>query len=532
MTAPAEVAADALVRSARVYRFDRRGSIAEALAIRDGRILATGMGRASLDHLVGAQTRVIEGPNLVVMPGFCDTHVHQYEGGLELQRMPMDGVRSIDDILKRVKEWVQQAVPNQWIVSTRGWHESNLAERRLPTSGELDRVSTLHPICLRRGSHAMVVNTRALRLASLGDDGTSNGQLVGDAAIKPILDLLPEPTDDQRVVGLEEVGKLYNSRGIVAIRDPGIASDDLRVYQEALRRGALTTRSRVMVRLNEGWPMDRILAEIERWPVGSGLGDDLLRLDGMKFFVDGRIADAALRENLEEGGSKAGRLYFDTDTLTVGIAAAVRRGWDIGCHACGDVAVEMVINAYQRVLESVPEARARRLMIEHAFFCDRRQRERARSLGVRLSIHPALLYAFGAEMLEHWGDRADDVMPIRDLVDEGVRLAAGSDGNVPPFDPMLGIWTLITRRTANNRVVGRRHAIDRLTAFRLYTVAGAELLDEQSRRGSIQPGLYADLVAYHEDPLRCDVDKLPELQPAWTIVGGKPVFDPEGCWKS
>lgn len=530
MTAMARVTADVILRCGRVHTF-AGAAPAAAIAIRDGRVLATGHGRDSLDDLAGPGTQVVDDPGIVVLPGFCDTHVHQYEGGLELNYVPMGGVGGVDDIVERVRRRAQETSAGDWVVTARGWHESNLREGRLPNAGELDRASTAHPVCVRRGSHTMAVNTAALALASIDHaDGDRAGQLIGDDAIRPVLERLPEPTDDERLAGLEKVGRLYNSRGIVAVRDPGIASDDLRIYQRARRRRSLTVRSRVMVHLDEGWPLERILAEIERWPVASGLGDDMLRLDGMKLFVDGRIDDAAVRDNMGSNGSGRGVLHLDADTLTTAVEAAVTNGWDVGCHAAGDLAVEAVLDAYERVLASVPDAQSRALVIEHAFFCDSAQRRRARELGVRISVHPPLLYAFAAEMLEHWDARVEEVMPIRELVEEGVRVAAGSDGNVPPFDPMLGIWTLLTRNTSIGAAVGRAHAVDRVTAFELYTAAGARLLDEADRRGSIAPGRYADLVAYRVDPLTCDVDDLPGLAPAWTLVGGDPVFDPTGCF--
>jgi predicted amidohydrolase YtcJ len=519
-----------LIRASAVHTFDGDDHGGwTTVAIRGSDIVGVGADD-ELDGQRGHATHVIDEPGLVVLPGFYDSHIHQYESGLETRSVSVDGVRSITDLVDAVATAARDATAGTWLITSCNWHESELLEQRLPTADELDRATTEHPVCVRRGSHLVVTNHYGLKLAGIDDHG--DGRLIGDDAIAPVLALLPEPTFEGKVESLKTVCELHNSRGIVAARDPGIATDDVRVYQELWRRGGLTVRSVVMVRMDEGWPLDRMLAEIDRWGVSTGFGNEWLRLGGIKFFVDGRIDDAAVAQPHEHDPSSHGVLYIDRDMLEKAVQHAVQRGWEVGCHAVGDVAVEIVLDAYEAVLGRHPNLRPGALVIEHAMLAPQRLRRRAVDLGVGISVHPPIQYALGADILKSWGPgRAADASPVRDWVAEGALIAAGSDGHFSPWDPLLAVWMLMTRNTKVAGTHGATQAVDARTAFDLYTVAGARLLGEDGWRGALTPGRRADLVAFRRDPLTCDVDDLPGLTPVFTVVDGRPVFDLEGLFR-
>lgn len=534
--------AELLLRAGSIETFDDDLGPMTSLAVRNGRVLALGRERAELDELRGPRTTVIDDPGLHVIPAFNDTHVHQYEGGLNLLTVQLDGVGSIGDIVEKMRAAAAERPRGTWVVSAKNWHESSLREGRLPTADELDRAGTDHPLCVRKGSHAVVVNRPALTLASIrrdmtdppggtivrDDHGEPNGQLLGDPAVELVTRLLPSPSLAERMEGLHRCGHLYNARGLAAIRDPGIATADFAVYQRLWEAGRLTVRSEVMLRLDEGWPSPRMHDELKRWGLRTGFGDDLLRVGGVKLFVDGRIEDAALQDPYANDPGWRGTLHLDRSTLTEVASDAVDRGWDVGCHAVGDAAIEEVLDAYAALLQARPDLEPRRLVIEHALLATADQRRRAASLGVGVSLHPPLLYAFASDIRRCWGDpRANAALAVSDWIASGALVAAGSDGNVPPFDPLLAIWTMITRQTASAGKLGVDQAIDRRTAFRLYTVAGARLLRRGDQRGTLAPGQFADLTAFTEDPMTCPVERLPALDPVLTVVGGRPVFDPE-----
>ncbi|MHB1467551.1 MAG: amidohydrolase [Solirubrobacteraceae bacterium] len=513
--------ADLILSADAIHPFDGTAHTYRELAVKGRMILALGETPGSLDALAGPRTkRVALGG--AIAPGFHDTHVHHFEGALELRTVQVQDVAGIQELVEAIELAARAQPEGTWIVSSRNWHESALRDQRLPTAAELDGATERHPVCVRRGSHLVIANSRALQDAGLPP---SDGQLIGDEAIAPVLHLLPELSFEEKVAALAQMNRVFNEHGIVAIRDPGIASEDFLVYQAAGAQRMLTVRCNVMVRLDEGWPSERIASEIDRWGVRTGLGDEMFRIGGVKLFVDGRIDDAALSVPSARAGEHSGRLHLPRRTLERAVRHAVTRGWDVGCHAMGDVAVEAVIDSYEAVLRDFPSVRPGALVVEHAFLATAEQRRRAARLGIGISVHPPLLYAFGAEMVRCWGERVEDANPIREWLEEGALVAAGSDGCVPPFDPRLAIWNMVTRGTKAAGARGAAHAIDVEAAFRLYTVAGAQLLGEDGWRGALRAGHRADLVAFDRDPLRCDPDELPNVEVDLTLLDGRVVHD-------
>ena len=213
--------------------------------------------------------------------------------------------------------------------------------------------------------------------------------------------------------------------------------------------------------------------------------------------------------------------------MTEVVSLALSRNWKVATHAVGDRTVRTVLDVYQHALHDNPDTKPGSLVIEHAFLADKTQRARAIKLGVAITVQHALLYVNGAEILASWGpERAAKVMPVRSWLDEGATVAVGTD-TVRPFDPMLTIWGMVTRSTKDAGIQGPDQAVDQYTAIELYTSAGARLVGEADRRGTLQPGRFADFVAYRSDPVTAAIDDLPSLKPALTYVGGQPTHDPD-----
>ena len=536
-------AADLVIEAERIHTFDDEGSEHRALAVRDGRIIALGDSRDDLAGLIGGATRVVDCRDTVLTPGFFDTHNHQLHTARNLNAVDLDGATAIADVVDALARRARETPPGEWIVSSSTWHETNLRERRLPVARELDRATSSHPVCVHRGGHVRVANSEALRLAGITASspdppggtivreagGTPNGQLIEFAAFESLERLLPVPSFEADVASLGRVCRRYNERGLIAVRDPGLGRDQMLVYQALRDTGGLTIWSRLMVRVPPTLDRAAKLAEIASWGVRTGFGDDLLRIDGVKLVADGGVEGGALSEPYANDAGYRGHLMTSADELAEVASAAVDRGWRVGTHAVGDVAVRTVLDAYERVRRRFPELPPGWLTIEHAFFADAVQRRRAIDLGVSITVQHPLLYALGGNMVVYWGEaRTAEVFPLREWVEEGALVAAGTDSGPAPWDPLLSIWGMVTRGT---RVAGRPgpgHAIDRRTAWWLYTVAGARLFGDGDVRGDLSIGRLADLVAFPRDPLTCPIDDLPALRPAFTLLSGAPVFDAEG----
>jgi len=206
---------------------------------------------------------------------------------------------------------------------------------------------------------------------------------------------------------------------------------------------------------------------------------------------------------------------------------AVERGLKVGTHAVGDRAVRTLLDVYEGVVATTGELPPWTLVIEHALLSDPAQRERAVRNGFGITVQHALLWNMGKEMLVTWGaERTRQVNPLDEWLALGAGLAAGTD-IVRPFNPMTNVWGMVTRGTKSAGVQGPEHAIDVATALRLYTLGSAGLNGDADRLGAITPGSLADLAAYPLDPLTAGPDELAKLTPVFTIVGGKPVHDPD-----
>jgi predicted amidohydrolase YtcJ len=273
------------------------------------------------------------------------------------------------------------------------------------------------------------------------------------------------------------------------------------------------------------------ITKIEGMGLRSGFGDDWLKLWGLKFVLDGGVDGAALDRPYADDPLYTGHLNWDPDEMVAVADAAVKRGWRIGTHAIGDKAVRTLLDVYERVIAANPGIAPGALVMEHGFLADATQRARAIRLGVPITIQHALLYTLGGELLERWGpERTRNVMPVTKWLAEGAQLSAGTDYPAGSYDPILDIWGMVTRGTKQAGVQGPEYAIDQYTAVQLYTGGGARLNGELDRRGTVQPGRLADLVAFRADPITCPVDNLPSLRPFFTMVGGRAVHDPEGIF--
>jgi predicted amidohydrolase YtcJ len=486
------------------------------LVVAGGRVTALAHTAADAAQAAGPSAAWVDLGAACVGPGFIDTHIHALQAAADVRLVNLREAASLDDLLAAVRE-AGQVPAGRWTVSGRNWHESQLREGRLPTRADLDALGLPGPVLLRRGSHLAVLNSRAAAL--LGEPATTDS----DALIARALGLAGTPTLDERCDDLATVLARFNARGLTTIREAGVDAAELEVFQVLRDRGRLSMRCDLLWRVAEGSDADSARQQIAVMPRnGPAVDDPDLRLTGVKVFVDGRIADAAI-----EGAAHADALRMSADDLPAVVEAALRRSPGVGCHAVGDRAVRMVLDAYERALSAGLTADPGRLIVEHALDATPATIRRLAASGVGVSVHPAIVYEFADEIRRYWRG-GHGAAPVRDLVAAGVRVAAGSDGDVPPFDPLRGIWFMVTRQGRTGGPIGESQAVARNVALDLYTRRGAGLLGVQARRGQLWPGMHADLVAFSADPLTCPAGELPDIGIRLTLLGGKPVHDPGG----
>jgi predicted amidohydrolase YtcJ len=549
MQAPNDLAdaafADTVFRVGRAYGMTADRVIYQSLAVKDGRITAVGRSRDELDSFTGPGTAVIDDPELVLYPAFNDTHNHQLLAARDLDYVSLEQARSVEELVHALREAADRTPPGQWVISSRCWHETHLREGRLPTARELDAASAGHPVFVQRGGHVGVANSVALEMAGITatsadppsgtvvrlGDRTPAGVLIEAGALDPVRRLLPPVTQAQQADLLARQCRLYNRRGIGVVRDPGLVPGEVAVYRAVADRGELTTRTRLMFWVMPQATVADTLAYIDSLPEPGSVGGDGggLGIWGLKLGMDGGVEGGFLDEPYANNPAFRGHAFWEPDDFGQVVEHAVGRGWRVGCHAVGDSAVRRVLDTYEQVTRRHPGLPPGTLVIEHAFLADAQTRARAVRLGVGITVQHPLLYSLGGNLVRYWGpDRASQVMPVRAWVDEGALIAAGSDCNVSFFDPLLSIWGLVTRGTRTVGVQGPEYRVDAYTAIGLYTAAGGRLLGEDRDVGILAPGAFADIVGFRADLLDSPVDDLPSQQPALTLVGGRPVHDPDG----
>jgi predicted amidohydrolase YtcJ len=517
------------------------GRTYRSVGVRGAEIVAVSAEPDGLDDLAGRATVVVDAGELTVLPAFADAHEHLMEASRNTLLVPVDRAASVAEFTATVAAAARDAAPGSWIMTSMAWHESNLAENRLPTGAELDAAAGGHPVLARRGGHLAIASSAALRAAGIGPgtpdppggrigrmpDGGPDGLLEG-GAVYQVAAFAPAATRADLADGLARGSAAYAALGVGTIREAMINLDELAAYQDAAEQGKLSVRARPMIRVGNELTEDEAIKLIQGLGARSGFGDDWLRIWGLKFVMDGGVEGGAVEQPYIDDPANSGHLNWDPAVMTKVCAEAVRRGWRIGTHAAGDRAVRTLLDVYEAVAGQLGPLPRWTLVIEHALLSDAAQRERAVRGGFAVTVQHSLLWNMGSEMLAAWGpERTRQVNPIDAWLGLGADLAAGTD-IARPFNPMTNVWGMATRGTKSAGIQGPEHAIPVAKALELYTMGTAQLNGEAGRLGSITPGKLADLVAYPTDPLTADLDDLAELTPAFTIVGGRAAHDPGG----
>jgi len=529
---------DYLIRAGTIHPMT--GETYHSVGVRGPQIVAVSADVDGLDDLPGVGTVVVDAGDLTLLPAFADSHEHLMEASRNTLLVPVDQARSVAEFTGMITDAARNVAPGKWILTSIAWHESNLAENRLPTLAELDAAAPDNPVLARRGGHLAVVNSAALRAAGIGADtpdppGGTIGRLADGSrdgvlearAVYQVAAFAPGPSRAELAGALGTTSAAYAALGVGTIREAMINLDELLAYQDARDRDLLRVRARLMLRVGSELTEDAAIALIDGLGARSGFGDDWLRIWGLKLVLDGGAEGAALEQPYANDPGNSGHLDWDPAVMTRVCAEAAGRGWRIGTHAVGDRALRTLLDVYEAVAAQVGPLPPWTLVIEHGMLSDAGLRERAVRGGFNVTVQHPVLWNMASEMLISWGpERTSRVTPLDQWLAVGADLAAGTD-IVRPFNPMTNVWGMVTRATKSAGVQGPEHAISVGTALELYTVGTAALNHEQDRLGSITPGKLADLVGYPVDPLAADPDDLAELTPAFTMAGGQVTHDPD-----
>ncbi|HUK61385.1 MAG TPA: amidohydrolase [Stellaceae bacterium] len=535
------IAADLVLRNGEFLTFDDRRSRTRALAVAGGRILALG---EDAEALAGRGTEVIDLGGRTVIPGLFDSHIHTVMGGQNELAVSLASARSITDVQAAFAARARTTPKGTWIRGGSGWHESQLAEGRLPTRFELDAATPDNPVILRRGGHVVVANSAALAIAGITKatrdpeggvivrdpvTGEPTGPLIERSAFSLVLKHVPPPSRAEHIEGLKLFTKKLNSRGVTSTLEPGLTLEEIAAYMELWRQKAMTTRVRILQRVHcvdDVSALSSILA--------PEFGDDWLRIGGFKFSADGGIEAAYMHDpyRVVEGEQTdpafVGKLILPPGgigELKEMLTIAAERGWQFQVHMVGDAAIDAILDAVEEVAEKYPVGAMRWVMV-HIFLPSDKALARIKRMGLRATVQDQPV-KLGHNMLRYWGEeRAARSIPIRTIVAAGIPTGGGTDAPVVDWNPFESIWWMVTRNVYMQdkiRALGPEEGIDVATALALYTRGSAEASFLDDRVGTLEVGKLADLAVLSDDPLTVPPDRLKHIRAHLTLVGGRAV---------
>ena len=522
-----------ILYNANIITVNPRQPRASALAIAADRILALGED-TQVRSLAVAGTRQLDLQGQTILPGFIDAHCHVLSSGLQHLRSVNCDLRSIPAIQQAIRSRAEQTPPGEWVQGFL-YDDTKTLERRFLTRTDLDAAAPQHPVFItHRGGHTAYVNSLALQRAGITETSTDpsggrferdpqTGQLTGrlcENAMQPVAELLPSefsPDDYQQAIRL--ITRMMNQAGITSAHDMWTSPEDLFAYQQAYHACGLTLRVYCMM----FYPfLEKMLAA----GVRTALGDEWVRVGGLKLMCDGSISERTARLSQPYVGRPHdyGILVAGEDELYEPAARAHRAGWQIGIHANGDVAIDLVLRLYERLQREHfrPNPRFR---IEHCTLLNEDLVRRIKALGAVPTPFASYVYFRGEIMAEYGPERVERMFALRTLLDAGIPAAPGSDYPPGPFEPLMALQSAVTRADWTGQVWGAGQRISVAEAIRAGTLNGAYASFEEHLKGSLEPGKLADLVVLGVDPETTDPGELMHIPVLRTMVGGKWVYE-------
>lgn len=542
--------ADMILMHGAVITVDARDTVAQAIAVRDGRIVAVGTD-AEVKKLIGPKTRVIDLHGRAATPGMIDTHSHYAEAGAgDLFLLKLDDARNIAEIVERVRSRVAAAKPGEWIQG-HGWDEGKLAERRYIHASDLDAVSPHNPVVLTNTTgHFSTVNSYALKLLGIDDSskdtpgGTierdAQGHLTGvleESARGQLFQLLPKFTTEQIKLGvLKEIDDLHQ-QGVTAFKDTATPAQWEALHQ-LNEEGKLNER--VCMLWRAGGSIDtakKTLADLQRAsPMPRTYQRGHLAACGAKIFMDGSALSGTawayepwLRDNAVVPGL-VGYPSVDPEVYRQMVRLFHQAGISVGTHAIGDRAIDIALDTYAEVEKEKPTQGLRHSVI-HGYLPTAHALDQMVALQKQYDagypeVQPVFLWWLGNSMAPRFGaERLARSMPLKTYLTRGIVWSAGTDYGVAPLAPQYGLWASVERESLDGKhPFGTAEAVDVHVALRSYTAWAARQIFLEKEVGTLEAGKRADIAVWDSNLYTIPATGLKTLKCDMTIVEGKMVY--------
>jgi predicted amidohydrolase YtcJ len=522
--------ADIALVNGKIVTLDERGSIAEALAVQDGKIIAVGSS-ADIRARAGAGTRIVDVGGRTVIPGLIDSHMHAIRAALfYATEVNWIGTRSIPEAMARIAAAAKEAKPGQWIIVAGGWTEQQFAERRRPTQAELVAAAPDHLVYIQSFYSAALLSPAGFKTLAIANDadvpprgkierdgaGNPTGWISGDnVTITALFDRLPLPTFDDSVAGTKAFFRELNRLGLTGVTDPGgfnlTAASYLPLFK-VWHDHALTVR--VVFSLfaqRPGKELEDYQAMTQMLPMG--FGDDMLRFNGIGENVTWGMYN---NDNPTEAQKQQ---YYEVARW------AASRGMTLTQHWSNDISVHHLLEVMERVNRDTPIAPLR-WSIAHMNDASVENLARMKALGVGWLMQDALYFNGDGFIKARGRDAARRTPPIKTAQNIGVAIGAGTDAHrVMSYNPFAALqWMIDGKTIAGTPTRDRDELPTREEALRLYTQGSAFFTHDERRRGALAPGRLADLAVLTKDYTSVAEAEIGDIESMLTIVGGRIVY--------
>lgn len=531
--------ADLILYNGKVHSFSKEAQDISAVAIKDGKIIAVGNDGLT-DQFAGENTRIIDLKKKTVVPGINDSHIHLIRGGLNYNlELRWDGVPSLADALRMLKEQVDRTPSPQWVRVVGGWSEFQFAERRMPTLDEINAIAPETPVFILHLYDRALMNRAALKAVGYTKntpappggqiERDSNGEPTGLIIATPNAMILystlakgPKLSYEHQLNSTRHFMKELNRFGITSVIDAGGGfqnfPDDYQVVNELNQKKQLTVR--IAYNLFTQKPKHEF-EDFSEWidTVKLYQGDDMYRHNGAGEMLVFSAADFEdflqprpdLPENMEEELEKVVRLL-------------VENRWPFRLHATYDESITRFLNVFEKINQEIPFS-GLPWIFDHAETISERNIERVKRLGGGIAIQSRMAYQ-GEYFADRYGSTAaENTPPVKKMLEMGVPVGAGSDATrVSSYNPWVSMYWLTAGKTVGGLQLYHETRLDRKTALELYTKGSAWFSQEQQKKGDIRVGMFADLAVLDKDYFTIDDEDIKNIEAEMTIVNGDIVY--------
>ncbi len=520
--------ADTILVNGKVLAGDAKFSVHEAVAVRDGRILATGRS-ADLKKLAGRETRVVDLGGRSVIPGLIDSHMHAIRAALSFAtEVNWIGAATLEEALNRIRERAKRAEPGGWLIVAGGWTEQQFKEKRRPTQAELAAAAPNNPVYVQWFYAWAMLTQPALDALKIKDDadlpaglklerdasGQPTGAVTGPAIVA-LFARLPTPNVAEQVDGTRKFFRELNRLGLTGVIDPGGFNMSPEAYQplfKVWRDGELTVRvTYSLFSQKRGKELEEFKELTQMTPMG--FGDDLLRFNG----IGERITFGMYNNDTPTEEDKA-QFYAAAKW-------AAERGMTLTQHWNNDASVHHLLDVFERVNREIAIAPLR-WSIAHLNDASDASLARMKSLGVGWAVQNAMYFEGERFMAERGANAGRRAPPVMSAVRTGVNTGAGTDAHrVMSYNPFVALqWLLDGKTVGGTPLRWQEETPSRPEALRLYTSGSAWFDHSERRRGSLEAGKFADLAVLSKDYLKVPVGEIGGIESLLTMVGGRIVY--------